>query len=87
MTKPAAVPPSADEIEKSQLEEAIGKAMLDSDGKNSKGYFTPSELALQLLMIPDSSWDYNKVRLAIDKLVKENALVELEPRQKYAPTG
>jgi hypothetical protein len=66
-------------------EEAIKKAMLDKAGKTDKGYFTPSDLAFHLMILPITTWEYNKIRLAIDRLVKESKIVELESGQRYAP--
>jgi hypothetical protein len=68
-------------IEQSQLEEGVKKAMID------KERFTPPDLTYWMLMIPNSTWTYDKVRAAIDRWVKERKLVELEPGLKYKPAA
>jgi hypothetical protein len=60
------------------MTEPIKKAMLDKAGKTDKGYFTPSDLAFHFMILPMTTWEYNKIRLAIDRLVKESKIVELE---------
>jgi hypothetical protein len=73
------------EVAIQKITEAIKKAMLDKAGKTDKGYFTPSDLTFHLMISPMTTWEYNKIRLAIDRLVKESKIVELESGQRYSP--
>jgi DNA-binding FadR family transcriptional regulator len=66
------------EVAIQKMTEAIKKTMLDNAGKTDKGYFTPSDLAFHLMILPMTTWEYNKSRLAVDRLVKESKIVELE---------
>ena len=68
-----------------QLNHAIQKAVLDRDGVTSKGYFTLSDLAFELFMLPMTTWNYAKIEQALNQLLQDGKLQEIEPRKRYKP--
>jgi hypothetical protein len=76
------------ELEKKQLWEAIEKAMLDSEGKYNKGYFTFDEITVYRLTISNGVWTYIKLDQVIQQLLEQGKLkvIETEKCENYKPT-
>jgi hypothetical protein len=73
------------ELEEKRLWEAIEKAMVDSEGKYDKGFFTFDELAVHRLTISDGGWTYFRLDHIIQQLLEQEKLKEIEP-EKFRPT-
>lgn len=68
----------------SQLTMAMNKAMLESDGKTNRGYFTASDLAYWLMIRPNQHWTEDSAKEQIDKWLLEGKIEEIESG-KYSP--
>ena len=77
-------PTTLDEMEESQLKEAIRKAMLDEKGQD-KGYFTVEDLTSVLTALPRSEWTESKVDRIIQEWYDKGRLKEQQGIGKYSP--
>ena len=77
-------PTTLTEKEKSQLKEAIKKAMLDEKGKD-KGYFTIGEVTSPLIMLPKTNWTESKVDRVIQESYDKGKIEERYGIGKYTP--